>query len=59
MARAENKQEESESETREPFRSRVINSAQKKDRRREALGLIPVTRVAFHERKLSFSPCCS
>ena len=44
---------ESASETRDPFRSRVINGARRKeDRRREAIGFeIPVTRGAFDRRK--------
>ena len=41
----------SASETRDPFRSQVINGAQRKeDRRREAIGFeIPVTRGAFNQ----------
>ena len=43
----------SASETRDPFRSRVINGARKQeDRRREAIGFeIPVTRGAFDQRE--------
>ena len=44
---------ESASETRNPFRSRVINGARKEeDRRKEAIGFeIPVTRGAFDQRE--------
>ena len=51
MRKQINPPRESASETRDPFRSRVINGAHKKeDRRREAIGFeIPVTRGAFDQ----------